>query len=125
MIEKKNIFSYVKSKEHQELIKESIKKRTRIFGEFREFLKKYNILALAIAFVLGAAANTLVKSLVDNIIMPLITPAIPNGKWEEAMFNIGTIQIKWGPVLSELIHFLILAWIIFLIIKFVDREEKK
>lgn len=92
--------------------------------EFREFLKEYKVVGLAIAFIMGAAATTLVKSLVDNIIMPLISPLIPNGSWETATWTIGQSVFGIGPFISALINFIILALVVFLIAKFVLREEK-
>jgi len=50
--------------------------------EFLDFIKQYKVIALAIAFIMGSASTALVKSLVDNIIMPIITSFIPgvNGR---------------------------------------------
>jgi large conductance mechanosensitive channel len=50
-----------------------------MMSEFKQFLKEYKVMGLAIAFIMGVAATTLVQSLVNNIIMPLITPFIPGG----------------------------------------------
>ena len=92
--------------------------------EFKEFLKEYKIVGLAIAFIMGMAATTLVKSLVDNIVMPIITPFISGGAWKEAVLTLGPIVLKWGQFVSDLIYFLILAFVIFLVAKFILREEK-
>ncbi|MBS1267234.1 MAG: Large-conductance mechanosensitive channel [Candidatus Woesearchaeota archaeon] len=61
--------------------------------EFLEFLKEYKVIGLAIAFIIGAAATALVKSLVDNIIMPLITPLIPGGNWKTAKLVLGPVSL--------------------------------
>jgi len=66
----------------------------------------------------------LVKSLVDNVVMPIITPFIPGGAWQTATFNMGPIVIGWGAFVGALINFLVIAWVVFLIAKFVLREEK-
>jgi len=92
--------------------------------EFVGFLKEYKVIALAIALIIGIAATALVKSLVDNIIMPIITPFIPGGAWREATFALGPIVIGWGPFLGELINFIIIALVIFLIAKKLMKEEK-
>jgi len=89
-----------------------------------EFLKEYKIIALAIAFVIGVAATALIKSLVDNVIMPVITPFIPGGAWKTATFAIGPIVIGWGPFLGELINFVIIAFVVFMIAKIVMKEAK-
>lgn len=96
----------------------------KIMKEFVEFLKEYKVMALAIAFIIGGAATTLVKSLVDNVIMPIITPFIPNGAWETATFSMGPIVIGWGSFVGELINFVIIALVVFLIAKKVMKEEK-
>ncbi len=96
----------------------------QVVREFKDFLKEYKIIGLAIAFIMGAAATDLVKSLVNNVIMPIITPFIPGGAWQTATFNIGPIVISWGAFLSALIYFLILAFVVFLIAKYFFREEK-
>ena len=61
--------------------------------EFNDFLKQYKVIGLAVAFVMGLAATTLVQSLVNNVIMPIITPFIPGGAWQTATFTMGPIVI--------------------------------
>jgi len=95
-----------------------------VLKEFKEFLNEYKIIGLAIAFIIGVAASALVKSLVDNIVMPVITPFIPGGAWKTATFNMGPIVIGWGAFLGELINFIIIAFVIFMIAKFLLKEEK-
>lgn len=92
--------------------------------EFKEFLKEYKVVGVAVAFIMAAASTDLVKSLVSNIIMPIITPFIPGGAWEQATFTLGPIVISWGAFLAALINFLILAWVVFLIAKFILKEDK-
>ncbi|MEM3399733.1 MAG: MscL family protein [Candidatus Micrarchaeia archaeon] len=95
-----------------------------IIQEFREFLNEYKVIPLAIAFIMGAAVTTLVQSLVNDVIMPIITPFIPAGGWQTATFNIGPIAIKWGSFVSALINFLIIALVVFAMAKLVLKEEK-
>ncbi len=95
-----------------------------MFSEFIQFLKEYHVIALAVAFIMGAAATALVKSLVDNIIMPLITPFIPAGAWKTATFSLGPIAIVWGAFLAELINFVIIAFVVFMVAKKIMKEEK-
>lgn len=84
--------------------------------EFLVFLKEYNIISLAVGFVMGAAANDLAKSLINNLLMPFISPLTAKG-WREATLSLGPIDIKWGAVLAETLHFLLLALVIFIIVK--------
>jgi len=92
--------------------------------DFKEFLKEYKVLGLAVAFIMAAAATVLVQSLVNDIIMPLIAPLIPGGAWQTATFTIGTVVIKWGSFLAALINFIILAFVVFMIAKMVLKESK-
>ncbi|MDD5178490.1 MAG: MscL family protein [Candidatus Nanoarchaeia archaeon] len=92
--------------------------------EFMEFLKEYKVVALAIAFIMGVAATALIKSLVDNVIMPVITPFIPGGAWKTATFVLGPITIGWGSFFGELINFVIIAFVVFMIAKKIMKEEK-
>ncbi|MBD3155219.1 MAG: large conductance mechanosensitive channel protein MscL [Candidatus Aenigmarchaeota archaeon] len=92
--------------------------------EFMDFLKEYNTISLAIAFIIGAALTTLVQSLVNDVVMPFVTPLIPGGEWQEATLALGPIMIKWGSFLSSLINFVIIAFVVFVIAKKVLKEEK-
>jgi large conductance mechanosensitive channel len=73
---------------------------------------------------MGIASTALIKSLVDNVIMPLITPFIPGGAWKTATLELGSVVISWGPFVAELINFIIIAFVVFLIAKKVLKEEK-
>ena len=91
--------------------------------EFFIFLKEYKVIGLAIAFVMGVAATSLVKSLVENIIMPTITPFIPGGEWREATLGLGPFVWKTGAFIGEFLNFAIIALVVFLVAKYVLRED--
>jgi large conductance mechanosensitive channel len=93
-------------------------------GEFKGFLEEYKVLGLAIAFILGVAATTLIQSLVKDIIMPIITAFIPGGAWKAATFSIGPVAISWGSFLGATINFIIIALVVFIISKKLLKEEK-
>jgi large conductance mechanosensitive channel len=95
-----------------------------LITEFLEFLKEYKVVALAIAFIIGAAATTLVKSLVDNIIMPFVGVLVPSGDWETATLALGPVILGIGPFVAECINFIVIALVVFLIAKKVMGEEK-
>ncbi|MBS3088716.1 MscL family protein [Candidatus Pacearchaeota archaeon] len=96
----------------------------QFIAEFKEFLKEYKIVGLAIAFIIGVAATTLIKSLVDNVVMPLITPFIPGGAWQSAVWTFGSVVIGWGAFLGAVINFVIIALVVFIIAKYFFKEEK-
>jgi large conductance mechanosensitive channel len=94
------------------------------FKEFKEFLKEYKIIGLAIAFVMGVAATSLVQSLVKDIVMPLITPFIPGGAWQTATVKLGPIVLSLGSFAGALINFIIIALVVFFVAKAILKEEK-
>lgn len=95
-----------------------------LITEFKEFLKEYKVVGIAIGIVIGLATVALVNSLVSDVIMPVVTAFIPNGAWKEAVFTLGPIVIKWGSFLGALINFIIIAFVVFLIAKLFMKEEK-
>ena len=95
-----------------------------MMSEFREFLEEYKVIGLAVAFIMGVATTDLVKSLVNNIIMPLITPFLPAGGWQAATAVVGPFAFAWGAFLASAINFVIIALVVFLIAKKVLKEEK-
>ncbi len=96
----------------------------KILNEFVEFLKEYKVIGLAIAFIMGAAVTSLVQSLVKDILMPIVSVFIPDGGWETATFQIGSVIINWGSFLSALINFAIIAFVVFMMAKIVLKEKK-
>jgi len=96
----------------------------QIINEFKEFLNEYKVMGLAVAFIMGVATTNLVQSLVNNIIMPIVTAFVPNGAWDSATLVVGPIVFKWGAFLSALLNFVILAAVVFTIAKLVLKEEK-
>ena len=93
--------------------------------EFKEFLQEYKVMPLAIAFIIGGAVTVLVQSLVNDIIMPVVTPLMPGGDWQTATLRLTEdIVIGWGPFLAALINFVIIALVVFLIAKNILKEEK-
>jgi large conductance mechanosensitive channel len=96
--------------------------------EFIEFLKEFKVVSLAVAFVLGAASTSLVGAFVKDIFMPIVSPLLSSGAWQNATLNIGPIAIAYGAFLAELLNFIILAAVIFFVVKKImkiNREEKK
>ncbi|MEF8847345.1 MAG: MscL family protein [Candidatus Paceibacterota bacterium] len=97
----------------------------KLLQEFQDFLQEYKIVSLALAFIIGTASTSLVQSLVNNIIMPFISPLIPSGEWNQATLNLGPIVLKWGAFLSELISFVILAFVVFVVAKKILKADKE
>jgi len=79
--------------------------------EFKDFLLKQNVVALAIAVVVGTALNTLVKAVVDDFIMPLITYMLPSGNWRTATWNVGPVKFGVGDFLAAVLNFVIVGFV--------------
>ena len=96
----------------------------KILYEFKDFLREYKVIGLAVALIIGLASVALVNSVVNNLVMPIITPFVPGGEWQSATFSIGPIVIGWGALLGSIINFVIIAFLVFLIAKYALKEEK-
>jgi large conductance mechanosensitive channel len=93
--------------------------------EFREFAMKGNVIDLAVAVVMGAAFGAIVSSFVDDVITPLLlTPALNAvGAKEIGTLTWGTV--KYGNFLAAVIKFLVIAFVLFLFVKGMNRMIKK
>lgn len=91
--------------------------------EFMEFLKKYQVIGLAVAVVIGTAATKLVNSTVTDLIMPLVAVVTPSGNWKAAVLEIGPLKFLLGDYLSAIIDFMIIALVIFLAVKYLMKGE--
>jgi large conductance mechanosensitive channel len=84
-----------------------------LWNEFIDFISKYKVMGMAVAFILGLYLGTLVQALVNDLIMPIITLALPGVEWE--VFVLGPFRI--GHFIGALITFLLVAFVVFLIVK--------
>ncbi len=93
--------------------------------EFKEFISRGNVIDLAVAVVIGGAFTKIVNSLVDDIIMPIIGVIIGGINFEHLMVTIGTAEIKYGMFIQAVVNFLLIAFVIFSIIKAINTFNKK
>lgn len=106
--------------------------------EFKEFVTKGNLLQLAVAFIVGAAFATMVKSFVDNLIMPVIGKLVGNVDFANLYVNLsgqpyasaaaareaGAAAIYYGAFLNTVITFLIVAFVMFLLVRAFAKMQK-
>ena len=92
----------------------------KFLAEFKEFISKGNVLDLAVGVIIGGAFSSIVTSLTDNIINPLIN-CIGGAEIQGKIHLIGDNYIDYGAFISAIINFIIMAFIIFLIVKAVNK----
>ncbi len=90
---------------------------------FKEFLLKQNVIALAIAVVVGTALNTLVKALVDDFIMPIVAAIGPGGEWQKATWDVGPVKFGVGDFIAAVINFVIIGFVAWRISKIFIKPE--
>lgn len=92
----------------------------KFLSEFKEFISKGNVMDLAVGVIIGGAFSGIVTSLTDNIIKPLIN-CIGGAEIQGKLHLIGENYIDYGAFISAVINFLIMALIIFCIVKAVNK----
>jgi large conductance mechanosensitive channel len=96
-----------------------------IIKEFKAFVMRGNVVDLAVAVVIGAAFGAIVSSMVDHIITPLLlTPALKAANLQD-IDKLAWGAVKYGSFLAAVIKFVIIAFILFLIVKGFKSMEKK
>ena len=105
-----------------------------MWKEFREFISRGSVMDLAVGVIIGAAFGKIVSSLVDDILMPPIGKALANVDFKNLKWVIGSqvaadgkvneVAIRYGNFIQTAIEFLIVAFVIFLIVKAYNRFRK-
>jgi large conductance mechanosensitive channel len=106
-----------------------------VFSEFREFIARGNVVDLAVGVIIGAAFNDIVKVLVDQVVMPpigMLTSGVDFSKLaivlkpdDPATAASELVAIQYGALINAGIKFLIVAWVVFLIVKAVNTLRRK
>jgi len=109
-----------------------------MWKEFRDFITKGNLLQLAVAFIMGVAFATLVKSFIEDIVMPIVGKAAGNVDFANLYVNLsgqayesanaaraaGAAAIYYGAFINNLVNFLLIAFVVFLLVKAYMRMQK-
>jgi len=109
--------------------------RITILSEFREFIARGNVIDLAVGVIVGAAFNDIVKSLVDNVVMPPIGLLLSGIDFAHLQWVLRAddpatkanelVAIQYGLFINTLIKFLIVAWVVFLLVKGVNAIRRR
>jgi len=109
--------------------------RLGVFGEFREFISRGNVIDLAVGVIIGAAFNSIVKSLVDQVVMPPIGMLlsgidVSHLEWvlrpdDPATKTVELVAVQYGAFLNTCIQFVIVAWVVFLMVKAINAIRRR
>ena len=92
----------------------------KFFGEFKTFIMRGNVLDLAVGVIIGAAFQAIVTSLTSDIISPILG-LFGGVNFDRYALTIGDVSIGYGKFLTAVINFIIMAFVIFLIVKLVNK----
>ena len=104
---------------------ELINKGNKVFGEFKDFIARGNVMDLAIGVIIGSAFFKIVTSIVNDILMPIIGIIIGGIDFSGLSLKIGNATINYGMFIQNVIDFLIVAICIFFFAKIIERITKK
>ena len=93
--------------------------------EFREFALRGNVMDLAVAVIIGGAFGKIITSLVSDVLMPLIGLAMGGINFSEQAITVGDAVVMWGAFLQSIIDFIIIALVIFLLVRAMNRLKRK
>ena len=93
--------------------------------EFKKFIARGNVIDLAVGVIIGAAFTAIVQSLVTNLINPLIGLFVGRINLSNLVLQVGDAKFKYGSFLNSVINFLIIAFVVFLIVKAVNKIYQK
>lgn len=113
----------------EKMKREAIKETRSFVDEFKVFIKRGNVMDLAIGVVIGGAFSTIVTSLVNDIIMPLIGVIIGGHDFSNLTIVVGDATIKYGSFIQNVVNFILIAFCLFTIMRTINKtlikEDKK
>ena len=92
--------------------------------EFKEFISRGNVIDLAVGIIIGSAFTAIVNSLVKDIIMPAISILTGKVDFSNMVFQIGDVSIKYGNFITTIVDFLIIAFSIFLVVRYLNKLNR-
>lgn len=96
-----------------------------MFKEFKEFISRGNVLDMAIGIIMGSAFTAIVTSVVDDLLMPLIAGLTAGVNYEDLVINVAGASLRVGNLINAIISFIIIAFVLFLIVKSINKLHKK
>lgn len=97
----------------------------KMFKEFGDFIKRGNVIDLAVAVVIGGAFSSIVTSLVNDIIMPVIGMITGGIDFTSLTAKVGDATLAYGNFIQNIVNFLIIAFVIFMVVKVMNKASEK
>ena len=97
----------------------------KVFGDFKKFIERGNVVDLAVGVVIGSAFSKIVSSLVDDMLMPFIGVILGKVNFSGLAITIGEALIKYGSFINNIINFLIIAVCVFVMVQLVSMLTRK
>ncbi len=92
--------------------------------EFKEFISRGNVVDLAVGVIIGGAFSTIVSSLVNDILMPMIGILLGGINFSNLSIQLGDAKIMYGSFIEHVLDFLIVAFCVFLFVKFINKLSR-
>ena len=93
--------------------------------EFKEFIARGNVLDMAVGIILGASFKAIVDSFVQDIITPVLSTLTAGVQFKDWVLTVGNVQFAVGAFINTIVSFLIIAFVMFLIVKAFNRMRRK
>jgi large conductance mechanosensitive channel len=106
------VIKIIKRKRYMEMVK-----------EFKEFISKGNVMDMAVGIIIGGAFTAIVTALVDSILMPVIGALCGGLSVADMSITVGNAAIGYGAFIQAIIDFLLVAWVLFMIIKALNKAK--
>lgn len=96
-----------------------------MFKEFKEFISRGNVIDLAVAVIMGAAFTNIVQALVKDVITPILGIFLGGVDFSNLSITLGHAAIKYGSFIQAIINFLVIGFVVFIIVKAINKIESK
>ena len=93
--------------------------------EFKEFINQGNVMDMAVGVIIAGAFGKIITALVENILMPLIGMILGGINFEDLAVTVGSAELQYGLFIQAIIDFLIIAFVIFVIVKNINKMKKE
>ena len=107
------------------IIEENVKTTKNLLQEFKKFISRGNVVDLAVGVIIGGAFGSIVTSLVNDIIMPIIGVLLGGIDFSSLLLQIGDAQVSYGSFIKNVVDFLIIAASIFVFVKIIKTIEQQ